>query len=33
MKKLFFALVLVSFIAMALTSCSSSRRSRTGCPM
>jgi len=33
MKKLFFALFVVSFILITLASCSSSRRNRTGCPM
>ena len=33
MKKLIFALLIVSFLAAMFTSCSSSRRSLTGCPM
>jgi len=33
MKKLIFTLLIVSFIVGTFSSCTSSRRGRTGCPM
>jgi len=33
MKKTFLILVFISFVMMSIMSCSSSRRSRSGCPM
>lgn len=33
MKKLLIAIILIALVGITITSCSSSRRSKTGCPM